>query len=120
MSGLIGPAHRKSIQPMAEQLALGEYDQLHHFISAGVWGHCAMHFGNVVSARQMVIDNCPCFREPLLLCKSQDVIRLCSQKSRAWIYVHPPTGRVLDGVQGVSSILNIICVRFGHGFWVPF
>src|SRR6266542_133195 len=37
VSGLIGPGDRKSIQPMAERLALGEYDQLHHFIAAGVW-----------------------------------------------------------------------------------
>src|SRR5512136_822560 len=29
VSGLIGPGDRKSIQPMAERLALGEYDQLH-------------------------------------------------------------------------------------------
>jgi SRSO17 transposase len=36
VSGLIGPGDRKSIQPMAERLALGEYDQLHHFIAAGV------------------------------------------------------------------------------------
>src|SRR5947207_12367963 len=35
VSGLIGPGDRKSIQPMAERLALGEYDQLHHFIAAG-------------------------------------------------------------------------------------
>src|SRR3974377_1764693 len=35
--GLIGPGDRKSIQPMAERLAVGEYDQLHHFIAAGVW-----------------------------------------------------------------------------------
>ena len=37
VSGLIGPGDRKSIQPMAERLALGEYDQLHHFIAAGIW-----------------------------------------------------------------------------------
>src|SRR4030095_9358232 len=37
VSGLIGPGDRKSIQPMAERLAFGEYDQLHHFIVAGVW-----------------------------------------------------------------------------------
>src|SRR6185436_14765342 len=37
VSGLIGPGDRKSIQPMAKRLALGECDQLHHFISAGVW-----------------------------------------------------------------------------------
>ena len=37
ISGLIGPGDRKSIQPMAERIALGAYDQLHHFVSAGVW-----------------------------------------------------------------------------------
>src|SRR6201990_1304275 len=37
VSGLIGPGDRKSIQPMAKRLALSEYDQLHHFIAAGVW-----------------------------------------------------------------------------------
>ena len=37
VSGLIGPGDRKSIAPMAERLALGEYDQLHHFIADGVW-----------------------------------------------------------------------------------
>src|SRR4051794_5396496 len=37
VSGLIGPGDRKSIAPMAERLALGDYDQLHHFIAAGVW-----------------------------------------------------------------------------------
>ena len=37
VSGLIGPGDRKSIQPMAERVALGDYDQLHHFIAAGVW-----------------------------------------------------------------------------------
>jgi len=35
--GLIGPGDRKSIGPMAEQVAPGDYDQLHHFVSAGVW-----------------------------------------------------------------------------------
>src|SRR6201998_3383620 len=37
VSGLIGPGDRKSVQPMAERVAHGEYDQLHHFIAAGVW-----------------------------------------------------------------------------------
>jgi DDE superfamily endonuclease len=35
--GLIGPGDRKSIAPIAQRLALGDYDQLHHFIVAGVW-----------------------------------------------------------------------------------
>lgn len=37
VAGLIGPGDRKSIQPMAERLAKGNYDQLHHFIADGVW-----------------------------------------------------------------------------------
>ena len=36
--GLIGPGERKSIQPMAERFAAGEYDLLHYFIADGVWG----------------------------------------------------------------------------------
>ncbi len=35
VSGLIGPGDRKGIQPMAERLAAGDYNQLHHFIAAG-------------------------------------------------------------------------------------
>src|SRR5260370_35184288 len=37
VSGLIGPGDRKSIQPMARRLALGDCHQLHHFIPAGGW-----------------------------------------------------------------------------------
>jgi hypothetical protein len=34
--GLIGPGDRKSVQPMAERFAPGDYDQLHHLVAAGV------------------------------------------------------------------------------------
>ena len=37
VEGLIGPGDRKSVEPMAARLAPGDYDQLHHFISSGVW-----------------------------------------------------------------------------------
>jgi SRSO17 transposase len=37
IAGLIGPGDRKSIQPMADRLASGGYDRLHHFVAAGVW-----------------------------------------------------------------------------------
>ena len=37
VAGLIGPGDRKSVGPMAERVAPGDYDQLHHFVSAGVW-----------------------------------------------------------------------------------
>ena len=42
VAGLIGPGDRKSIGPIAERLAPGDYDQLHHFVSAGVWGEAPL------------------------------------------------------------------------------
>jgi len=37
VAGLIGPGERKSVGPMAERVAPGQYDRLHHFVSDGVW-----------------------------------------------------------------------------------
>ena len=54
VSGLIGPGDRKSIQPMAERLALGEYDQLHHFIAAGVWDAAPVETELLVQADKLV------------------------------------------------------------------
>ena len=54
VSGLIGPGDRKSIQPMAERLALGEYDQLHHFIAAGVWDAAPVEAELLVQADKLV------------------------------------------------------------------
>ena len=54
VSGLIGPGDRKSIQPMAERLALSEYDQLHHFIAAGVWDAAPVEMELLVQADRLV------------------------------------------------------------------
>jgi len=54
VSGLIGPGDRKSIQPMARQLALGACDQLHHFIAAGVWDAGPLETELVVQADKLV------------------------------------------------------------------
>jgi SRSO17 transposase len=37
IAGLIGPGDRKSVQPMAARAGDASYDQLHHFVSSGVW-----------------------------------------------------------------------------------
>ena len=37
VAGLIGPGDRKSVQPMAARASGVGYDQLHHFVAAGVW-----------------------------------------------------------------------------------
>src|ERR1700736_1370892 len=54
VSGLIGPGDRKSIQPMADRLAVGDYDQLHHFIAAGVWDATAVETELLVQADRLV------------------------------------------------------------------
>src|SRR5205809_3057988 len=54
VSGLIGPGDRKSIQPMAERLALGDYNQLHHFIAAGVWDAAPVETELLVQADRLV------------------------------------------------------------------
>ncbi len=37
VAGLIGPGDRKSVQPIAARAGEVGYDQLHHFVAAGVW-----------------------------------------------------------------------------------
>jgi SRSO17 transposase len=54
VSGLIGPGDRKSIAPMAERLVLAEYDQLHHFIAAGVWDAGPLETELLVQADKLV------------------------------------------------------------------
>src|SRR5262245_22139737 len=54
VSGLIGPGDRKSIQPMARRLALGECDQLHHFIAAGAWDAAPVETELLVQADRLV------------------------------------------------------------------
>src|SRR5438094_531227 len=54
VSGLIGPGDRKSIAPMAKRLALGECDQLHHFIAAGVWDATPVETELLVQADRLV------------------------------------------------------------------
>ena len=54
ISGLIGPGDRKSIQPMAERIALGAYDQLHHFVSAGVWDVAPVETELLIQADKLV------------------------------------------------------------------
>src|SRR5258707_2645064 len=54
VSGLIGPGDRKSVQPMAERVATGDYDQLHHFIAAGVWDSGPVETELLVQADKLV------------------------------------------------------------------
>src|SRR6202041_1469648 len=65
VAGLIGPGDRKSVGPMAERVAPGDYDRVHHFVSDGVWdeapleGELALHADKLVggAAAFLVIDD---------------------------------------------------------------
>ena len=60
VAGLIGPGDRKSVQPMAERLAPGDYDQLHHFVAAGVWDAAPLEAELLVQADRLVSGSaCP-------------------------------------------------------------
>jgi SRSO17 transposase len=54
VAGLIGPGDRKSVQPMAERLAPGDYDQMHHFIADGVWNAAPLEKELFVEADRLV------------------------------------------------------------------
>ncbi len=54
VAGLIGPGDRKSVQPMAERLAPGDYDQLHHFVAAGVWDEAPLETELLIQADRLV------------------------------------------------------------------
>jgi len=54
VAGLIGPGDRKSVQPMAERLAPGDYDQLHHFVSAGIWDAAPLEAELLIQADRLV------------------------------------------------------------------
>ena len=57
VTGLIGPGDRKSVQPMAARLAPGDYDQLHHFVAAGVWDVAPLEKELLVQADKLVGGN---------------------------------------------------------------
>jgi len=52
--GLIGPGDRKSVAPMAERFAPGDYDQLHHFVAAGVWDAASLETELLIQADKLV------------------------------------------------------------------
>lgn len=53
VAGLIGPGDRKSVQPIAERMAPGDYDQLHHFIADGVWNAAPLEAELLVQADRL-------------------------------------------------------------------
>ena len=88
VTGLIGPGDRKSVQPMAGRLAPGDYDQLHHFVAAGVWDAAPLENELLVQADKLV-------GRPVALCHEwgaeiAPTSVLCEGQSRRSQIVHVP------------------------------
>ena len=56
IAGLIGPGDRKSVQPMAVRDGEFGYDQLHHFVSDGVWDAAPLEAVLLQEADRLVGD----------------------------------------------------------------
>jgi SRSO17 transposase len=56
IAGLSGPGDRKSVQPMAARAAEVGYDQLHHFVAAGVWDSAPLEAALLKKADGLVGD----------------------------------------------------------------
>jgi len=54
VAGLIGPGERKSVGPMAERVAPGHYDRLHHFVSDGTWDEAPLERELAIRADKLV------------------------------------------------------------------
>ena len=54
VAGLIGPGDRKSVQPMAARAGEVGYDQLHHFVAAGVWDSAPLEAALLKKADRLV------------------------------------------------------------------
>jgi SRSO17 transposase len=54
VAGLIGPGERKSVQPMASRTPAADYDQLHHFVGAGIWDEAPLERELLIRADRLV------------------------------------------------------------------
>ena len=86
VAGLIGPGDRKSVQPMAERLAPGDYDQLHHFIADGVWDAAPLESELLIQADQLSAARMRCWSSTTQRCRRRAIVRLVSLRNmpRRW------------------------------------
>ena len=102
VSGLIGPGDRKSIQPMAERAALGGYDQLHHFVSAGVWDAAAAETELLVQADKLVGG-----RDAVLIIDDTAILK----KGRHSVGVAPQYCSTLGKIANCQTLVSLTLAR---------
>src|SRR3974390_2901835 len=102
VSGLIGPGDRKSIQPMAERVAPGSYDQLHHFVSAGVWDAAAAETELLVQADKIVGG-----RDAVLVIDDTTILK----KGRHSVGVAPQYCSTLGKISNCQTLVSLTLAR---------
>ena len=99
VSGLIGPGDRKSIQPMAERVAP---DQLHHFVSAGVWNAAAVETELLVQADKLVGG-----RDAVLVIDDTTILK----KGRHSVGVAPQYCSTLGKIANCQTLVSLTLAR---------
>ena len=102
VTGLIGPGDRKSIQPMAERTAPGSYDQLHHFVSAGVWEPAAVETELLVQADKLVGG-----RDAVLVIDDTTILK----KGRHSVGVAPQYCSTLGKIASCQTLVSLTLAR---------
>ena len=102
VTGLIGPGDRKSIQPMAERVAPGDYDQLHHFVSAGVWEPAAVETELLVQADKLVGG-----RDAVLVIDDTTILK----KGRHSVGVAPQYCSTLGKIANCQTLVSLTLAR---------
>ena len=102
VSGLIGPGDRKSIQPMADRAAPGGYDQLHHFVSAGVWEPAAVETELLVQADKLVGG-----RDAVLVIDDTTILK----KGRHSVGVAPQYCSTLGKIANCQTLVSLTLAR---------
>ena len=91
IAGLIGPGDRKSIQPMATRAGEIDYDQLHHFVAAGVWDSAPLEAALLKEADSLVGDETGFLVIDDTALSKKDVTRLASRHNMPRHSERPPT-----------------------------
>ena len=81
VAGLIGAGDRKSVQPMAARDHQVGYDQLHHFVAAGVWDSGPLEAALLKKADGLVGDKAGFLVIDDTTLAKKDVTRLASRRN---------------------------------------
>ena len=98
IAGLIGPGDRKSVQPMAARAGDVSYDQLHHFVAAGVWDSAPLEAVLLKEADRLVGD------EAGFLVVDDTAL---PKKGRYSVGVAPPYASSLGKTSNCQSLVSV-------------